>query len=68
MFTYEEALSKAKQMGHPVRFYDDLICNICGEPWDRIGVVRCIDMTPQEKEKFVEGKGCPCCKIRKEVS
>jgi len=64
-FTYEDAFKRAKEIGRPVRFYDDYICNVCGEPWDRIGVSRCIDMTEREKERFLGGKGCPCCSTRR---
>lgn len=42
----------------------DIICAICGEPWDAYGV-RHGDMTKSEAQKFLAGKGCPCCKGEK---
>jgi len=38
----------------------DIVCAICGEPWDSYGI-RHGDMTPEEAQKFLQGKGCPCC-------
>jgi hypothetical protein len=40
---------------------DDLICPVCGEPWSEYGVMHG-DMTPEERENFLSGKGCPICK------
>lgn len=38
----------------------DILCSICGEPWDAYGV-RNGDMTPAEVRKFLSGQGCPSC-------
>lgn len=38
----------------------DLYCKRCGEPWDAYGV-RHGDLTPEERDRFFAGKGCPCC-------
>ena len=38
----------------------DVYCAICGEPWDYYGAKHG-DMEPEEFEKFMKGKGCPCC-------
>jgi len=48
-------------------YYDgDLICPICGEPWDRAGVYGSLkgdgDMTREEAELFLNGWGCPACR------
>jgi len=40
----------------------DIHCKICGEPWDAWGVYNG-DMTSEEKERFLRGEGCPCCKF-----
>jgi hypothetical protein len=45
----------------------DYICPVCGEPWDRCGVLdglngRNGDMTREEAELFLNGWGCPACK------
>lgn len=58
--TYEKAFNQAKKEGGPVRFEDDLICNICGEPWTAKGVWQG-DMSGTEIRRFLDGKGCPCC-------
>lgn len=60
-----DALKDAVRLGKPVRFNDDYVCNVCGELWDVKGVVREIDMTKEEKERFLAGKGCPVCRGRK---
>lgn len=39
----------------------DIKCRICGEPWDSYGIYHG-DMTVREKDVFLKGKGCPCCK------
>jgi hypothetical protein len=38
----------------------DMICKVCGEPWDAYGVRH--DFTAAERTFFLNGKGCPCCK------
>lgn len=38
----------------------DMLCKICGEPWDSYGVRH--DFTAAERVRFYNGKGCPCCK------
>ena len=38
----------------------DIICKCCGEPWEYDYVYH--DMTEQERENFMRGRGCPCCK------
>ncbi len=40
----------------------DILCAICGEPWDAYGV-RNGDMTPAEARKFLAGRGCPSCEF-----
>ena len=46
----------------------DYICPVCGEPWDRRGVIDGLkgrkdgDMTKEEAELFLNGWGCPACK------
>ena len=40
----------------------DIHCKKCGEPWDAWGVYNG-DMTPEEKDRFLRGEGCPCCKF-----
>ena len=40
----------------------DIHCSKCGEPWDAWGVYNG-DMTPEEKDRFLRGEGCPCCKF-----
>jgi len=47
----------------------DYYCSVCGEPWDTYGVRTALkgevsDMTKEEAEKFMKGKGCPCCPSR----
>ncbi len=37
----------------------DLYCKRCGEPWELCYVQQ--EMTPEEKERFHSGKGCPAC-------
>ena len=58
--TYQDAYEQAKKQGHPGRVDEDLVCNICGKPWDSYGI-RHGDMTKREMKKFLSGKGCPCC-------
>jgi len=38
----------------------DIYCKRCGEPWDAWGA-RHSDMTPEEYQRMMAGKGCPCC-------
>jgi len=38
----------------------DMLCKVCGEPWDAYGVRH--DFTAAEREQFYNGKGCPCCR------
>ena len=38
----------------------DLYCKRCGEPWEFYGVFHG-DMTDEEKDRFLSGKGCPSC-------
>jgi len=38
----------------------DIYCKRCGEPWDVCGVFDG-DMTPAERERILNGEGCPCC-------
>ena len=37
----------------------DLLCERCGEPWDRLSLTD--DMTATERRRFFGGEGCPCC-------
>lgn len=39
----------------------DILCAVCGEPWDAYGVRHHVDMDPLEAKKFLQGKGCPAC-------
>ena len=39
----------------------DIYCAKCGEPWDSYGVFNDCDMTASEKDRFLQGEGCPCC-------
>jgi len=39
----------------------DVMCKICGEPWDYYGAKECGDMSSGEWEAFKRGYGCPCC-------
>ena len=45
----------------------DILCSICGEPWDAYGV-RQGDMTPVEARKFLSGQGCPGCEFGDRLS
>lgn len=38
----------------------DILCAVCGEPWDRWGVSHG-DITPGEAEMILQGRGCPAC-------
>ena len=38
----------------------DIVCAICGEPWDAYGVCHG-DMSPDEAKLFLAGEGCPSC-------
>ena len=57
---YERICMEAKKQGYPKYFESDLICNLCGEPWDTWGTNHG-DMTALEVKKFLKGKGCPIC-------
>jgi len=50
---------------YPEEIDGDMICAICGEPWDRHGVLCALrgkgDMSRVEAELFINGWGCPCC-------
>lgn len=37
----------------------DLICQVCGEPWDIYSLQS--DMSREEAATFKAGGGCPCC-------
>ena len=37
----------------------DIYCPRCGEPWDVDSVQHAF--TPEERERFWSGQGCPCC-------
>tara|TARA_Y100000401_G_C8306293_1_gene217140 strand:- start:109 stop:603 length:495 start_codon:yes stop_codon:yes gene_type:complete len=39
----------------------DVRCAVCEEPWDRYGVFNG-DMYEWERDLFLAGAGCPCCK------
>jgi len=56
---YMQAVKRARRQGYPAYVDGDLICNICGEPWNAYGV-RHDDMSVDERGKFLAGKGCPC--------
>jgi len=45
-----------------VKALGDIHCSKCGEPWDAWGVYNG-DMTSEEKDRFLRGEGCPCCKF-----
>ena len=38
----------------------DIYCRRCGEPWDAYGVQHG-DLTPEERDRFLRGEGCPSC-------
>jgi hypothetical protein len=40
----------------------DIVCAMCGEPWDAYGVYHG-DMTSDEAERFLAGEGCPACEF-----
>ena len=40
----------------------NIICRVCGEPWDMYGLKHG-DVKPDEADKILDGKGCPCCKF-----
>lgn len=65
MATYVDALVKAIEQGRPVKFYDDFVCNRCGELWDVKSTLYGVDMSQVEKDRFLQGKGCPSCKGKK---
>ena len=39
----------------------DVICRVCGEPWDFYGIMHG-DVTPEEAQDILNGRGCPSCK------
>lgn len=39
----------------------DIVCRLCGEPWDAYGAKTGSDMTEEEYEMFRRGLGCPSC-------
>uniref|UniRef100_A0A6M3X615 Uncharacterized protein n=1 Tax=viral metagenome TaxID=1070528 RepID=A0A6M3X615_9ZZZZ len=39
----------------------DILCRICGEPWDA-GARHGGDMTAGEYRMLIRGEGCPACK------
>lgn len=45
----------------------DIICRICGEPWDAYGV-RNGDMDGAEAKDFLAGRDCPCCGFGKKAT
>ena len=57
----EEIYDKAKKQGFPA--YDDgyLTCNKCEKRWLAHDVHHEESMTKTEREKFLQGKGCPYC-------
>ena len=57
---YTETFEQAKRIGKPVRFENDLICNICGKTWNAKGIWQG-DMNGKEVRRLLDGKGCPCC-------
>ncbi len=63
---FKNPFERAKEQGFPAYSDRDLICNVCGEPWNSYGVSSCEDMTALEKNKFMRGQGCPCCRDKKE--
>jgi hypothetical protein len=67
MKTYEQILKEANKQGHPIGYEDDLICNICGEPWEKWGIRTHDCMTEDEAKKFFAGKGCPSCKGQERI-
>ena len=40
----------------------DILCAMCGEPWDAYGVSHG-DMTSDEAARFLAGAGCPSCEF-----
>lgn len=56
----EKKSKEAKKQGYPSYYDGDLLCNICGEPWDSWYVRHEMDI--KEAERFRRGKGCPACK------
>jgi len=37
----------------------DIYCKRCGEPFELLGITD--DFTPDERNHFWVGEGCPCC-------
>ena len=60
MNSEQEAINRAKKQGFPAYYDHDLYCAKCGEPWDSYGISHG-DMTEEEKDNFLLGRGCPCC-------
>ena len=57
-----EAVQQGKAK-RSLRWFGDLYCNVCGEPWDVVGVrlalrgERHADMTREEATRFRRGEG-----------
>ena len=68
MITMQDAFKEAKKQGYPKYIPEehDIICNVCGEPWDSWGVSHG-DMTKVEKRRFYAGKCCPSWLSTKKV-
>lgn len=45
----------------------DLYCKRCGEPWELDSVYHG-DFSPEEKESFLKGTGCPACRGKEECT
>lgn len=60
MPTMQEVFTEAKKQGYPKYSDGDLVCNVCGEPWNSWGA-NLGDMTKIERKRFYQGKGCPSC-------
>jgi len=57
-----KAMILAKETGLPAYVGDgDMVCNKCGELWDVYGIGHG-DMTAKERDVFLAGDGCPCCR------
>ena len=42
----------------------DVVCILCGEPWEAYSVYH--EFTPQERQDFKRGEGCPSCEGKPE--
>ena len=45
----------------------DIICRVCGEPWDAFGVHSRTDVTEREAKQILSGRGCPSCKGKQQL-